>query len=75
MQEWLQRQERDDEEIQAVVTGFKRALNKSNLTSITFSDFAKQFQWLIKTLKVGVGAIIHHVYIASLQPDLTTALA
>ena len=52
-QEWLQRQDRDDEEIQAVVTGFKRALNKSNLTSISFSDFAKQFQWLVKTLKVG----------------------
>ena len=53
MQEWLQKQGRDDEESQAVVTGFKRALHQGNLTSISFSDFAKQFQWLVKTLKVG----------------------
>lgn len=63
MQEWLQKQDRDDEEIQAIVTGFKRALNKSALTSISFSDFAKQFQWLIKTLKVKSRSYsTHHAY-------------
>ena len=53
-QEWLQAQRRDDDEIQAVITGFKRALGRDALVKIPFLGFAKQYQWLVKTLKVSL---------------------
>lgn len=53
-QDWMQDQGRDEEEIQSVIHGFKRALGRELLPSIAFGDFARQFQWFTKTLKVGV---------------------
>lgn len=52
MQEWLQKQGRNEEEIQAVVNGFKRALGREDVSFLSFADFAVHYQWLLKTLQV-----------------------
>jgi len=53
LQDWLQRQGRDKEQVQAIIYGFKKAVGADDLTQLSFTDFARHYQWLVKTLKVG----------------------
>ena len=38
--------------MQAIAYGFKKASGKAEIAQIPFSDFARQYQWFVKTLKV-----------------------
>lgn len=51
LQDWLEKQGREKEEVQAIAYGFKKAIGKGSLSQIAFTDFARQYQWLVKTLK------------------------
>lgn len=53
LQEWLTAEhKRSNEEVQAIIDGFKRALSQDALPLLAFEDFTLHYQWLAKTLQV-----------------------
>ena len=38
--------------MQAIINGFKRAIGTDYLALLSFDDFARHYQWFVKTLQV-----------------------
>lgn len=57
---------RSEGDADAIVTGFRESLRRSTLAFLTFADFARGYQWLLRTLAFMAQAAEHGFSMARL---------
>ena len=66
VQDWLAQMGRSESDADAIVAGFRESLGHSSLAFINFSEFARGYQWLLRTLSFMQQAADHGFSMARL---------
>ena len=62
---------RSDTDAASIVAGFKDALGRKQLPTLSFADFARSYQWLLRTLTFMQHAA-DHGFSAARLPSITS---